>query len=53
MNTDYDELYHQEGNLTIKIAGVIRGKKDSDFAKLSGSGLTYNNSLLDYVIESN
>ncbi len=53
MNTDYDELYHQEGNLTIKIAGVIRGKKDSDFAKLSGSGLAYNNSLLDYVIESN
>lgn len=53
LNTDYDDLYNNENNLTIKIAGVIRGKKDSDFAKLSGSGLAYNNTLLEYVIENN
>ncbi len=53
MNNDYEQLYHQSGNLTLKIAGVIRGKKDSDFAKLSGSGITYNSSLLDYIIDHN
>ena len=53
INTDYDNLYNKEDNLTIKIAGVIRGKKDSDFAKLSGSGIGYNQSLLDYIIDMN
>lgn len=53
MNTNYDELYENENNLTVKIVGIIRGKKDSDFAKLSGNGIGYNQSLLDYVINSN
>lgn len=53
INTDYNALYDNSNNLTLKIAGVIRGKKDSDFAKLSGNGLIYNNTLLDYVIEKN
>lgn len=48
-----DDLYNNKNNLTIKIVGVIRGKKDSDFAKMSGTGLVYNNSLLDYVISNN
>lgn len=53
INMDYDELYNNSENLTLKIAGVIRGKKDSDFAKLSGTGILYNNTLLDYIIETN
>lgn len=48
-----DDLYNNKNNLTIKIVGVIRGKKDSDFAKMSGTGLVYNKSLLDYVISNN
>ncbi len=53
INMNYDELYENDENLTLKIAGVIRGKKDSDFAKLSGTGLLYNETLLNYVIETN
>lgn len=53
INTDYDSLYDNSDNLTIRIAGIIRGKKDSDFAKFSGTGIVYNVSLMDYVIESN
>lgn len=53
INTDYEELYNNSNNLTIKIAGVIRGKKDNNFAKLSGNGLVYNSSLLDYVLKNN
>ncbi len=53
VNTDYDNLYNNSDNLTLKIAGVIRGKKDSDFAKFSGTGILYNSSLLDYVININ
>lgn len=53
INMDYDKLYENEENLTLKIAGVIRGKKDSDFAKLTGTGLLYNETLLKYVIETN
>ncbi len=53
VNTDYNELYNHSSNLTLKIAGVIRGKKDSDFAKLSGNGLIYNDTLIDYIIEKN
>lgn len=48
-----DDLYNNKNNLTIKIVGVIRGKKDSDLAKMSGTGLVYNKSLLDYVISNN
>jgi len=53
VNTDYDNLYNNSDNLTIKIAGIIRGKKDSSFAKLSGTGILYNGSLMDYVIKTN
>lgn len=51
LNTDYDELYDNENNLVLKISGIIRGKEDSDFAKLSGSGLVYNLELADYIID--
>lgn len=53
INTDLDSLYKKENALTLKISGIIRGKEGSDFAKLSGSGLMYNNSLTEYIIEQN
>ncbi len=53
IETDLEKIYKNENALTLKITGIIRGKKDSDFAKLSGSGLMYNNSLTDYIIEKN
>ncbi len=51
--TDYEKLYENENNVTLKIKGIIRGKEGSDFAKLSGTGLVYNKSLEDYVTEKN
>ena len=53
INTDYNALYDNSNNLTVKIAGIMRGKKDSDFAKLSGNGVIYNSTLVNYVIEKN
>lgn len=53
MNRNLEELYDNSNNITLKIAGIIRGKKDNDFAKLSGTGLIYNISLENYVIENN
>jgi putative ABC transport system permease protein len=53
VNQDLDSLYDNENNITLKITAIMRGKIDSDFAKLSGSGITYNSSLMDYIIEKN
>lgn len=53
MNFNYDELYNNENNITLKITGIIRGKKDSKFAQFSGSGLCYREKLMDYVMEKN
>lgn len=51
--SDLEKLYNNEKAITLKIAAIIRGKEDSDFAKLSGTGLMYNNSLTKYIIEKN
>ncbi len=53
INTDIEKLYENNNNITLKISAIIRGKEGSDFAKLSGSGLMYNNSLTEFVIEKN
>lgn len=53
VNTDLEKLYENSNAVTLKISAIIRGKEGSDFAKLSGSGLMYNNSLTDYIIEKN
>ena len=52
-NTNYDELYGNENNITLKIAGILRGKEDSDFSNFSGTGILYNDSLMDYVVDKN
>ena len=51
--SDLEKLYSNENAITLKITAIIRGKEDSDFAKLSGTGLMYNNSLTKYIIEKN
>lgn len=53
ISQDLETLYENQNALTLKITGIMRGKKDSDFAKLSGSGVTYNKSLIDYIVEKN
>jgi putative ABC transport system permease protein len=53
INTDLEKLYENNNAITLKISAIMRGKEGSDFGKLSGSGLMYNNSLTDYIIEKN
>ena len=53
VNRDLEKLYDNEKTITLKISAIIRGKEDSDFAKMSGSGILYNNALMEYVIEKN
>ncbi|MFR2534229.1 MAG: ATP-binding cassette domain-containing protein [Clostridia bacterium] len=53
LNTDYDDLYQAEETITLKVSGIIRGKKDNEFAKLSGNGFSYTEKLMQYVIEQN
>ena len=53
INTDYKEMYNNQNAVTLKICGIIRGKKDNKFAEMSGNGLTYTQKLMKYVIEKN
>ena len=50
---DLESLYNKENNITIRISAIVRGKEGSNFAKLSGTGLMYNNTLTKYIIEKN
>ncbi len=50
--TDYDKLYDDKDNMTLKICGVVRVKKDTKIGMLA-SGIAYNDSLVDEVIEMN
>ena len=53
INTNIDDLYNDSNNITLTIKGIIRGKKDNMFAKISSTGILYNPSLMEYVIEKN
>lgn len=53
MNFDYDEMYKNENNITLKISGIVRGKKGSKFAEFSGTGLCYKESLMNLVMKRN
>lgn len=53
INTDLEKLYENNNTITLKISAIIRGKEESDFAKIAGSGLMYNNTLTNYIIEKN
>ena len=50
---EYDHLYNNKNNITLKVTGIIRGKEGSKFAQYSGNGITYKESLIDYVLEKN
>lgn len=52
-SSNYEKLYNNKNAITLRVGAIIRGKKGSDFAKLSGSGFVYKKSLMDYVISKN
>lgn len=51
-NTNYESLYNNENNTTIKITGIIRAKKDVKISLLA-SGIAYNSKLAEMMIEKN
>ena len=52
-NTDYTSMYENSNNVTLKIVGIIRGKKDNQFSEMAGTGLSYKDSLLEEYINKN
>ncbi len=52
-NNDIESIYNNKNNTTLRITGVIRGKKDNTFAKYSGTGLMNLDSLNEYVVKKN
>ena len=52
-NTDYTSMYDNSNNITLKIVGIIRGKKDNQFSEMAGTGLSYKDSLLEEYINKN
>ena len=52
MNMDYESLYNNSSD-SLKIVGIIRGKKDNKFAQYSGTGLCYKEELMDYIMNEN
>ncbi len=48
--TNYDSLYDLENNITIKIVGIVRSKKDVKISLLAG-GIAYSNELSNIVYE--
>ena len=50
-SNDYQKMYESSDSITIKIQAIIRGKEDKD--ELTQSGVYYNSSLVDAVIDKN
>ena len=51
-NTDYNAMYDNEKNITIKIVGVVRLKAEQAIGLL-GSGIAYSDDLVQEVIDMN
>lgn len=52
MNSDLESLYNSDNNLTLKIVGIIRGKKDKKLIT-NGTGIAYTEELVDYIVGHN
>lgn len=50
---DYEGLYDNKDNVTLKITGIMRGKEGSKFGQYSGTGLCYRKALVDKFMDDN
>ena len=48
---NYEEMYYKDGNITVRIAGIIRLKADQEIGLL-GNGIAYSDDLAKLVIDS-
>ena len=46
-------MYDNDQNFTLKITGILRGKKDNQFSQMAGSGLSYKGDLIKNYIAKN
>ncbi len=53
INMDFNKLYDNESNITLKLVGIARGKRDDAFGEFSGSGIIYKEALMSAIIENN
>lgn len=51
-NTDFNKMYDDKNNITVKISGVLRLKADQTIGLL-GTGIAYSDDLVQEVIELN
>ena len=51
--TNIEDLYNCSNNLTLKITGIIRSKRDKESIVGSDMGISYNEELIDYIISMN
>lgn len=51
-NSDYNSVYENEDNITIKICGVLRLKADQQIGLL-GTGIAYSDDLVQEIIDLN
>ena len=52
-NNDLENVYNNPSNLTLKIVGIIRGKKDKYNVVGNDMGISYTEELSNYVIDIN
>ena len=48
-----EQLYENENNLTLKVVGIIRVKKEKDNVVSSSNGIYYTDELLNYIMSVN
>ncbi len=52
VNQNYEEMYNNKNNISLKIQAIIRGKEGKELIT-SGTGIAYTPSLVDMIIENN
>ena len=52
VNFDFESLYNNKNNITLKVVGIIRAKEESKLYQVI-TGVAYTEDLVDYVLEQN
>lgn len=52
VNNNFEAMYHNKNNITLKITGIVRGKEDKAMIT-NNSGIGYTENLVDYIVSKN
>lgn len=53
INQDYKNLYESNKSVTLKISGIIRGKKEKNIEVGNDYGLLYTKDLMNFILQDN